>query len=221
MAVETPVARRANGQPAGLLTIGKAARRSGFTVKALRFYERRGLLPPSGRRPSGYRLYSEADLHRLEFIRQAKALGLTLEEIRELVVAARRPGGAGVRRRLLRMLEERIAQATRQIAALTGLRRELERRRRHLARPSLQARASGYCTCLRPKSPYAAASGPDCGHGRWRAAIGDGSPEQTHPRRYGAPGRRRHHGRRHRGPMAPRRPRGPLRDLHPRRQGPR
>ena len=39
------------------MTIGEVARRSGFTVKALRYYERCGLLPPSGRRPSGYRVY--------------------------------------------------------------------------------------------------------------------------------------------------------------------
>jgi DNA-binding transcriptional MerR regulator len=140
----------ANGQRAGLLAIGEVARRSGFTVKALRFYERRGLLPPSGRRPSGYRLYSEADLHRLEFIRQAKALGLTLEAIRELVLAARRPGGASARTRLLRMLEERIAQTTHQIATLTRLRKELERRRRALARPPHGDPGRGYCTCLQP-----------------------------------------------------------------------
>jgi len=71
------------------LTIGKAARRSGFSVRALRFYERQGLLPAAGRTPGGFRLYVEADLHRLDFIRQAKALGLTLEQIRQLIVAAR------------------------------------------------------------------------------------------------------------------------------------
>ncbi|MGH7391591.1 MAG: MerR family transcriptional regulator [Candidatus Rokuibacteriota bacterium] len=152
MVLAASAARRANGRPAGLLTVGTVARRSGFTVKALHFYERRGLLPPSGRRPSGYRLYCEADLHRLEFIRQAKALGLTLDAIRELVVAAREPGGTSARRRLLRMLEERIAQTTRQIAALTRLRRDLERRRRLVARPQPQARGRGYCTCLQQRS---------------------------------------------------------------------
>jgi len=143
------VATSANGQRAELLAIGEVARRSGFTVKALRFYERRGLLPPSGRRPSGYRLYSEADLHRLEFIRQAKALGLTLEAIRELVVAARGRGSPSARTRLLRMLEERIAQTTHQIATLTRLRKELKRRRRVLARPPHGDAGRGYCTCLR------------------------------------------------------------------------
>jgi DNA-binding transcriptional MerR regulator len=138
----------ADGDNRWLFTIGEVARRSGFTVKALRFYERRGLLPAYGRRPSGYRLYNEADLHRLEFIRQAKVLGLTLDVIRELVTAAREPG-ARVRPRLLRMLGERIAQTGRQIAALTSLRRELELRRRSLVSRHREKEAGrGYCTCL-------------------------------------------------------------------------
>lgn len=142
------MANSANGQRAGLLSIGEVARRSGFTVKALRFYERRGLLPPSGRRPSGYRLYSQTDLHRLDFIRQAKTLGLTLEAIRELLVAARAPGATRTRARLLRMLEERIAQTANQITTLTCLRKELKRRRRILARRSHRNPGRGYCTCL-------------------------------------------------------------------------
>jgi DNA-binding transcriptional MerR regulator len=116
-------------------------------VKALRFYDRRGLLPPRGRRPSGYRVYSESDLHRLEFIRQAKALGLTLDAIRDLVAAAREPG-ARVRPCLVRMLSERIAQTARQIATLTTLRMELKRRRRILAARHGDGKRRGYCTCL-------------------------------------------------------------------------
>jgi MerR family transcriptional regulator, copper efflux regulator len=138
----------ASGHGPRLLTIGEVARRSGFTVKALRFYDHRGLLPPCGRRPSGYRLYSESDLHRLEFIRQAKVLGLTLDAIRDLVAAAREPGGARVRPWLLRMLSDRITQTGRQIAALTDLRRELERRRRRLASRRGNETGRGYCTCL-------------------------------------------------------------------------
>lgn len=120
--------------PASPLTIGEVARRSGFSIKALRFYERCGLLPPSGRSPGGYRLYSEADLHRLDFIRQAKALGLALGQVRELVSAAREQSCSMMRPRLLGVLDERIGQAACQIATLTRLRKELERQRRVLAR---------------------------------------------------------------------------------------
>ena len=146
--IDDSTAQRASAQRTGLLTIGAAARRSGFTIKTLRFYERRGILPPSGRRPSGYRLYSDADLHRLEFIQQAKALGLTLHAIRELVVAARVPGDLSARSRLLRILGERITQTTRQIATLTRLRKELQRRRRTVTRPTRQNQGRGYCVCL-------------------------------------------------------------------------
>src|SRR6266511_36814 len=114
--------------PACLMTIGEVSQRSGFTIRTLRFYERRGILPPTARRPSGYRLYGDVDLRRLAFIRQAKALGLTLDAIRELVVAARQLNGISTRDRLLRMLDQRIGQTTQQIEMLTGLRKELHRR---------------------------------------------------------------------------------------------
>jgi len=137
-----------NRQLARLMTIGEISRRSGFTIRALRFYERRGILPPTARRPSGYRLYGEVDLRRLAFIRQAKALGLTLDAIRELVMAARQLNGISTRDRLLRMLDQRIGQTTQQIEMLTGLRKELHRRRRALRLRPRRNRGRGYCTCL-------------------------------------------------------------------------
>jgi DNA-binding transcriptional MerR regulator len=150
--------------PASLMTIGKAARRSGFTVKALRFYGHQGLLPPTGRSPSGYRLYSEADLQRLEFIRQAKALGLDLAAIRELVVSARSQGRGMTRVRLLRLLAERITQTTRQIATLTRLQQELQRRRQGLARRRSAGR--GYCACLHETARVRGSAGHDGPAGR-------------------------------------------------------
>lgn len=133
---------------ARLLTIGEVARRSGFSIKALRFYERRGLLPPSGLSPSGYRLYSEADLRRLDFIRQAKALGLALDQVRDLVSAAREQSCSMTRPRLLSVLDERIRQTARQIETLTRLKKELERRRGVLARKPPTDHRLGYCECF-------------------------------------------------------------------------
>jgi DNA-binding transcriptional MerR regulator len=141
------VANGVHGRPAKLMTIGEVSRRSGFTVRTLRFYERRGVVKPSARRPNGYRLYGDDDVQRLAFIRQAKALGLTLSGIRELVAATTGANGA-TRDRLLRMLRARITQTTDQIAMLTGLRTELQRRYRILARGALGDGARGYCTCL-------------------------------------------------------------------------
>lgn len=89
-------------------------------------------MPASGRSPGGYRLYTEADLHRLEFIRQAKALGLSLDQIRELVVTAREQTCSMTPPLLLRVLNERILQTARQIETLTRLKKELDRWRRAL-----------------------------------------------------------------------------------------
>lgn len=130
------------------MTIGQASRRSGFSIKTLRFYERRGLLAPSTRSAGGYRLFTEADLRRLEFVRQAKTLGLTLNEIQELMKATRERTCAMTRPLLLRALDRRISETSRQIEALTQLRRTLQRSRRGLSRRPPTNHRLGYCSCL-------------------------------------------------------------------------
>ncbi len=67
------------------LTIGQLARNAAVGVETVRFYERKGLLEEPDRRPSGYRQYDEAVVDRLRFIRRAKELGFTLNEIKELL----------------------------------------------------------------------------------------------------------------------------------------
>ncbi|OLQ77603.1 zinc-responsive transcriptional regulator [Photobacterium proteolyticum] len=65
--------------------IGQLAKLCDVSSDTLRFYEKNGLLKPAGRSDSGYRLYSEADLSRVKFIMRSKAVGLSLDEIRELL----------------------------------------------------------------------------------------------------------------------------------------
>ena len=65
--------------------IGQLAKLCDVSSDTLRFYEKNGLLQPAGRSDSGYRLYSEADLSRVKFILRSKAVGLSLDEIRELL----------------------------------------------------------------------------------------------------------------------------------------
>jgi MerR family mercuric resistance operon transcriptional regulator/MerR family gold-responsive transcriptional activator of gol and ges genes len=67
------------------LTIGQLAKSVGVNVQTVRYYERRRLLTPSDRKPSGYRLYGDEALRRLRFIKNAQALGFTLREIAELL----------------------------------------------------------------------------------------------------------------------------------------
>jgi MerR family copper efflux transcriptional regulator len=85
------------------LTIGKLARAAEVGVDTVRFYERAGLLKKPPRSASGYRLYDTADAGRLRFIRRAKALGFSLDEIVELL----KLNDGGGRRSAVRVLAER------------------------------------------------------------------------------------------------------------------
>ncbi len=67
------------------MKIGEIAKSSGVGIETIRFYEREGLLLEPVRRPSGYRQYDATTIERLDYIRQAKELGFTLAEIRELL----------------------------------------------------------------------------------------------------------------------------------------
>ena len=67
------------------LTVGALAKAAGTTAKTVRYYEALGLLGAARRSEAGYRLYGAADLERLRFVLGAKALGLSLAEIKEVV----------------------------------------------------------------------------------------------------------------------------------------
>lgn len=67
------------------MNIGAAARASGVSERMIRHYEQIGLIPPAARRDSGYRDYSDADVHRLHFIANARDLGFGIEEIGSLL----------------------------------------------------------------------------------------------------------------------------------------
>ena len=96
------------------VNIGEAARLSGVSAKMVRHYEGLGLLPRVARTDSGYRKYAEADVHTLRFIKRARDLGFSMEEIGELVGLwqNRRRASANVRRIAQKHaddLEQRIA----------------------------------------------------------------------------------------------------------------
>lgn len=110
------------------MTIGDAATSIGVSSKALRLWETKGLLPPAERTEAGYRLYSDEDLGVLRFIRQAKALDLTLGEIREILQLQRDDEVTCTR--VVALLESHIAQIDSTISELTDLRRTLDRARR-------------------------------------------------------------------------------------------
>src|SRR5262245_48054423 len=65
--------------------VGDLARETGVSVRALHYYEEVGLLVPSGRTPSGHRVYSEEDVTRLQQIVSLRDIGLSLDEIKEML----------------------------------------------------------------------------------------------------------------------------------------
>lgn len=67
------------------MNIGEAAKRSGVSAKMIRHYEAIGLLPTATRSDTGYRHYGETDVGRLQFIRAARHLGFSLDDIRDLL----------------------------------------------------------------------------------------------------------------------------------------
>src|SRR5271155_1877835 len=102
------------------MTIGRIASAAGVSIDTLRFYERQGLLAKPRRSFSGYRNYSEDVLDRLRFIGDAKRLGFTLKEIKEML-------SEGVRstaecRPVTRKAEAKLAEMNEEIDRLVGLR---------------------------------------------------------------------------------------------------
>lgn len=77
----------------GELQIGELSRRSGCNIETVRYYERIGLLPRPSRSASRYRLYGPDDVNRLTFVRRARELGFSLEEVRTLLALSMERSG--------------------------------------------------------------------------------------------------------------------------------
>lgn len=108
------------------LTIGQLAQRVRLAPETLRHYERLGLIEPSRRSESNYRLYDTQALPRLRFIRRAQTLGFSLPEIRQLLELHRQEDGdmgqvRGIAEQRLRQIDERMADLQRLRAGLQQL----------------------------------------------------------------------------------------------------
>jgi DNA-binding transcriptional MerR regulator len=78
-------------QSAGI-QIGELARQSGCNIETIRYYERIGLLPAPPRSAGRYRLYDAPDVRRLAFVRRARELGFTLDQVRHLLALSAKDG---------------------------------------------------------------------------------------------------------------------------------
>lgn len=125
------------------MKISEAARLAGVPAKTLRYYEGIGLLSPAKRTESGYRLYGWRDLEQIEFVRRAKLMGLSLEEIRGLVQNAEDGIPNGVFQRLDHLLERSLEETERKIEELRVFRESLLEYRDR----AVEAEARGACRC--------------------------------------------------------------------------
>ena len=108
-------------------TIGEAAKRAGCTPEAIRYYEREGVLPAPPRSGQGrYRRYSPSDVEQLRFLRRARDLGFSVQEVRELLTLA-----SGDQERSCgnvdRLARAHLARVDTKLARLGALRAELAR----------------------------------------------------------------------------------------------
>lgn len=110
-----------------LLQIGEVAERVGLSLRTVRYYEEVGLVTPASRSDGGFRLYSAADVERLQLLKRMKPLGLSLEEMRELADLIERSNSPStLRTRELRSLVDSLGSyASRADAAIEQLEREL------------------------------------------------------------------------------------------------
>lgn len=112
------------------LRIGQLARASGVTEKTIRYYDQIGLLTPSGRSAARYRLYGHDAIERLRFVRNARDLGFTLRDIRDILELS--DGGRvpcahvlAVVERDLRAIDARLTRLGELRSALLGVKAKL------------------------------------------------------------------------------------------------
>jgi DNA-binding transcriptional MerR regulator len=109
------------------MRIGELAEQAGVTPRTIRYYEGLGLLGPSEREGQGFRYYTETELTRLKKIDVLKQLGLTLEEIGEVIpLYCEDPTGLLGKRRVLELLEAQLAETDEKIEALQRFRSEIQ-----------------------------------------------------------------------------------------------
>ena len=130
------------------MRIGELATRFGLNPKTIRYYEEIGLLPRANRSESGYRFYDERDVERLGFIRRAKTLGLSLDEIRDILWVQQigePPCG-----QVLSLIDTKISTIDQRMAELQAFRTELATLRATWSDESESLRRGAAPACICP-----------------------------------------------------------------------
>jgi Cu(I)-responsive transcriptional regulator len=119
----------ADARRQGLHNIGEASADTGVSAKMIRHYESIGLIPAAGRTFAGYRLYGEADLHRLRFIRRARNLGFPMKQVEALLALWSDPQRASAE--VKRLAQAHAAELEAKIAEMQAMQRTLLDLARH------------------------------------------------------------------------------------------
>jgi DNA-binding transcriptional MerR regulator len=134
------------------LTVGQLARTTGVPAKTIRYYEQVGVLPVPCRSAAGYRQYSRHDVHRLLFIRRARALGLSLANLKALTAELDSEECLTMRPRLHALVTEQLRTVQQQIAEFQLLERQLVQVLQRLQTAAPAPHADG-CRCLDSDTP--------------------------------------------------------------------
>lgn len=108
----------------GKFYIGQLAESVDVNPKTIRYWEKVGVLPEPERTDSGYRLYSRKDLQRLQFVKKAKALGLSLDQIKEIIQI--RDGGGLPCKHVRHLLGQKLKELDKRIQQMRKFRKELK-----------------------------------------------------------------------------------------------
>jgi DNA-binding transcriptional MerR regulator len=141
------------------LTVGQLAHATGVPAKTIRYYEQVGVLPMPRRSEAGYRHYSRHDVHRLLFIRRARALGLSLVNLKVLTAELESGACAAMRPRLQALVTEQLRTVQQQIAEFHILERQLMQVLQRLQTPAPASHTDG-CQCLESETPEVQESRP-------------------------------------------------------------
>lgn len=128
------------------MQIGELVRRTGVDAETLRFYEKIGLLLKPSRTDSGYRIYSDSHVKQVKFILRAKRLGLSLDEIRDIIRL--REGGQAPCFHVERLIQRRLSELDQVQGELRQLRRDLQSALQHTREALAQAGAADYCPVI-------------------------------------------------------------------------
>lgn len=139
------------------LQIGEVAELAGVTAPTVRYYESIGLLKKPARSASGYRHYSEATIRELGFIRKARALGFSLEDIAEIVKLTR--SGKRPCSRVIDLAKEHLTEVDDQLRKLAAFRDQLAAELSRWEGPR-DADCDGLCQMIESSNPAPGSEAP-------------------------------------------------------------